>query len=303
MRLLWISAATFVLLTAFILAFPKNQRLLVENSASEKIPEVKTQILPVITEGTSFPLISAQAAVAIDLTTRTTLYDKNSSEKYLPASTTKIITALTAMDFYPQNLVLEIGKVKVEGQKMGLVEGEKIRVIDLLYGLLIYSANDAAEVLAANFPGGRELFITAMNLKAQQYGLVDSYFTNPSGLDGTTQVTTALDLATISEAAMKNPTFAAIVGTKTQTVKSTNGLIAHKLTNINRLVGEVDGVLGVKTGWTEEARENLVTYIERDGKKIMIVVLGSQDRFGETKELINWIFSNYEWKEVPLSTL
>jgi len=301
MRLLWISAATFILLAASILAFPKNQKLLVENSAFEKIPEVKTQTLPVIAEGTSFPLVSAQAAVAVDLTTGTTLYDKNSREKYLPASTTKIITAITALDFYPQDLVIEVGKVKVEGQKMGLVEGEKIRVIDLLYGLLMYSANDAAEVLAANFPGGRDLFIISMNLKAQQYGLVDSYFTNPSGLDGTTQVTTALDLVKISEAAMKNPTFAKIVGTRELTVKSVDGLNAHRLTNINRLVGEVEGVLGVKTGWTEEARENLVTYLERDGKKIMIVVLGSQDRFGETKELIEWMFSSYEWKEVPLS--
>jgi D-alanyl-D-alanine carboxypeptidase len=154
--------------------------------------------------------------------------------------------------------------------------------------------------LAANYPGGRDLFITAMNLKAKQYGLNDSYFTNPSGLDGNTQVTTALDLAKISEEAMKKPIFAQIVGTKALTVKSVEGGFSHKLTNINRLVGEVEGVLGVKTGWTEEARENLVTYLERDGKKIMIVVLGSQDRFGETKELINWIFANYEWKEVPL---
>ena len=301
MRLFWISAATFVLLSVIILAFPRPPRLLVENAASEKIPEVKTQILPVIAEGTSFPLVSAQAAVAVDLVNRATLYEKNSSEKFLPASTTKIITALTAMDFYPQDLVIEVGKLRVEGQKMGLVEGEKIRVLDLLYGLLIYSANDAAEALAANFPGGRDLFITSMNLKAKQHGLNDSYFTNPSGLDGSTQVTTALDLVKISEAAMKNPTFATIVGTRQLTVKSVDGAFSHELTNINRLVGEVDGVLGVKTGWTEEARENLVTYLERDGRKIMIVVLGSQDRFGETKELIEWIFSNYEWKEVPLS--
>jgi D-alanyl-D-alanine carboxypeptidase len=301
MRLLWISAATFVFLSAFILAYPRQKELLIQNVASQKAPEPKTQILPVISEGTPFPLVSAQAAVAIDLVSRATLYEKNSREKFLPASTTKIITALTAMDYYPQDLVLEVGRLNVEGQKMGLIAGEKIRVLDLLYGLLIFSANDAAEVLAANFPGGRDLFITAMNLKAEEYGLKDSFFTNPSGLDGNSQVTTALDLVKISEGAMKNPTFAKIVGTRELTVSSIDGLISHKLANINRLVGEVDGVLGVKTGWTEEARENLVTYLERDGKKIMIVVLGSQDRFGETKELIDWIFANYEWRQVPLS--
>jgi D-alanyl-D-alanine carboxypeptidase len=76
------------------------------------------------------------------------------------------------------------------------------------------------------------------------------------------------------------------------------GKIRHKLVNINELLGEVEGVLGVKTGWTENARENLVTYIERDGHSVMITLLGSQDRFGETKELINWIFENYSWEEV-----
>jgi D-alanyl-D-alanine carboxypeptidase len=301
MRLLWISAATFILLSAFVFVFPKQKNILGENTTSQKVSEVKTQILPVISEGTTFPLVSAQAALAIDLNSRTTLYEKNSKDKFLPASTTKIITALTAMDYYPPDLVLTVGKVKVEGQKMGLVEGEKITVLDLLYGLLIFSANDSAEVLAANFPGGRDLFVVAMNLKAKEYGLGDSYFTNPSGLDGNTQVTTAVDLAKISEAAMGDPTFAKIVGTKGLTVRSVDQAFSHKLTNINRLIGEVEGVLGVKTGWTEEARENLVTYLERDGKKIMIVVLGSQDRFGETKELINWIFANYEWKEVALS--
>jgi len=81
-------------------------------------------------------------------------------------------------------------------------------------------------------------------------------------------------------------------------VRSENGKIVHRLTNINELLGVVEGVLGVKTGWTENARENLVTYIERDNRKIMIALLGSQDRFGETKELIDWIFSNYSWSEV-----
>jgi D-alanyl-D-alanine carboxypeptidase (penicillin-binding protein 5/6) len=301
MRLLWISAATFILLVVNLFGFPKNPPVYVQNSSQDKVLDVKTQVLPVIAPDSTFPLLSAQAVLAMDLETGTMLYEKNSSSPFLPASTTKIVTALTAMDFYPPDLVLEVGKVSVEGQKMRLVEGEKLRVIDLLYGLLIFSANDAAEVLAANFPGGRDFFVTSMNLQAKKYGLNNSYFTNPSGLDGPLQVTTATDLARISEIAMLNPTFAKIVGTKQVTLTSVDGKNSHPLTNINELIGNVDGVLGVKTGWTEEARENLVTYLERDGKKIMIVVLGSQDRFGETKELIDWIFANYEWKEVSFS--
>ena len=190
------------------------------------------------------------------------------------------------------------GYVKVEGQKMGLVSGEEIMFSDLLSGLLIYSANDAAEVLASNYPGGRELFIDLMNKKVKDLGLTNTHFGNPTGLDNGEQYTTTRDLIVVSKYAMKNPVFAELVGTKEKVVKSIDGKYSHKLININKLLGNVDGVTGVKTGWTENARENLVTEVSRDGKKIMIVVLGSSDRFGETTELINWIYGNYTWEEV-----
>ena len=96
----------------------------------------------------------------------------------------------------------------------------------------------------------------------------------------------------------QNPIFAKIVGIKEITVKSVDGKITHKLTNVNKLLGSVEGVLGVKTGWTENARENLVTEVSRNGKRVMIVVLGSSDRFGETTELIDWIYNNYSWENV-----
>lgn len=254
--------------------------------------------LPVLSETVDFPILSAQSALAVDLTSGVILYEKNPDTPYLPASTTKIITALTAMDYYPQDAVLTVDKISVMGQKMGLVTGEQITAASLLDGLLIFSANDAAEVLADNFPGGREEFVAAMNIKARRFNLENSYFTNPTGLDGDSQVATARDLIRIAEIAMKNVKFANIVGTKSKVVSSIDGKIIHKLTNINELIGEVPGVLGVKTGWTQNARENLVTYLERDGKRVMITIMGSQDRFGETKELINWIFENYSWQQV-----
>lgn len=256
--------------------------------------------LPVLSETSSFPVLSAQAALAIDGDSSVTLYEKNPDSRLFPASTTKIVTALVAMDYYQPDTVLTVGKVRVEGQKMGLREGEEITVGNLLYGLLVYSANDAAEILAQNYPGGRDGFIFAMNAKAKELTLTNSLFRNPAGLDGSDQVTTARDLIRVSTVAMKNPYFAEIVGTKEKNVQSVDGKIKHKLTNINELLGVVEGVKGVKTGWTESARENLVTYIERDGHKVMIALLGSQDRFGETKELIDWIFKNYTWKEVKL---
>lgn len=297
MKLLHLSLLSFVFIasTALALSVGSNKYQATSNKKEEKT----FAPLPVISKEASFPIVSAQAALAIDMDSGVSLYEKRADSSYLPASTTKIITALVAMEYYPLNLALKVPAVKVEGQKMGLITGEEISVEDLLYGLLVYSANDAAEVLALNFPGGRDLFITAMNLKAKELALAHSKFSNPVGLDdGDGHITTARDLIRVSEIAMKNPLFAKIVSTREKTVSSLNGRIVHKLKNINELLGSVDGVLGVKTGWTENARENLVTYLERDGHKVMIALLGSQDRFGETRELIDWIFLNYTWQEV-----
>ena len=255
---------------------------------------------PVLAADSSFPIVSAQGALAVDLDSGISLYEKNPDIKLLPASTTKIVTALVVLDSYPLDQVITVGRIKVDGQKMGLFLGEQITVENLLYGLLVFSANDAAEVLASNYPGGYGAFIEAMNIKAKDLSMLNSYFQNPVGLDGSNQVTTAKDLIRVSEVAMKNPEFAKIVGTKMASFTDTTGKIKYNLKNINELLGVVPGVLGVKTGWTENARENLVTYVERDGHKMMIAVLGSQDRFGETRELINWVFESYTWQEVKL---
>jgi serine-type D-Ala-D-Ala carboxypeptidase (penicillin-binding protein 5/6) len=256
--------------------------------------------VPVISKDATFPIFSAQGVLAVDLNSGVTLFEKDADKALLPASTTKIVTALVAMNSFNKDDIIEIGNISVVGQKMGLKKGEKITVSDLLYGLLVYSANDAAEALAQNYPGGRDNFVLAMNDFAKSLHLENTNFTNPSGLDGygNSIVSTARDLIRVSTYAMKNPEFAKIVATKEIIVKSVDGKITHKLTSVNELLGKVAGVMGVKTGWTESARENLVTYMERDNHKVMIAVLGSQDRFGETKELIAWIFTNYSWQEV-----
>jgi D-alanyl-D-alanine carboxypeptidase len=254
---------------------------------------------PVLAAETAFPVISAQGALAVDINSGVPLYEKNADAPLLPASTTKIITALVALDFYKLDQVLTVGSgVNVDGQKMGLYPGEEIKFEDLLYGLLVYSANDAAETLAQDYEGGYKAFIGAMNAKVVELSMTNSHFDNPVGLDTDDQHSTARDLVRASEVAMRNPEFAKIVGTKQITVTDVTGKSIYNLKNINELLGKVPGVLGVKTGWTENARENLVTYIERDGHRVIIAVLGSQDRFGETKELIDWIFSSYQWQEV-----
>lgn len=287
----FIASSALVLGTKGFTFIERNVKVLAES-------EKNFTPIPILTENVGFPIVSAQAALAIDLTSGISLYEKNPDLALLPASTTKIVTALVSLDTYPLDSVLKVGSTRVEGQKMKLYVGEEMRAEDILYGLLVYSANDAAEALAANYPGGRDEFIAAMNTKAQELSMKNSRFINPTGLDGNTA--TARDLLRVSEVAMRDPVFAKIVSTKEITVKDVTGKSVHSLRNINELLGVVPGVLGVKTGWTENARENLVTYLERDGHKIMIVVLGSQDRFGETKELIDWIFGNFKWESVQL---
>lgn len=302
-RFLYLSIVSFILVSTSALSLSKsNPDTVVQNFSLKSFfahgQEGEFPDLPVLSKNSSFPVISSQGALATDLDSGITLYEKNADGELLPASTTKIITALVAMDEYPDEKILEVRNVKIEGQKMGLIEGERISALDLLYGLLVYSANDAAEVFANTFPGGRIKFIEKMNQKAEELHLEKTNFTNPSGLDGNLQYTSARDLMRVSSYAMEVPKFAQIVGTKNITVASVDGKTVHKLTNINKLLGSVEGVSGVKTGWTEIASENLVTLVERKGRKVMIVLLGSQDRFGETKEIIDWIYSNYKWKRI-----
>ena len=294
---------SFVFIATTALSLSKIEKIKPEEKlVSDKIETKNFIPNPILKENTNtFPIVSAQAALAIDLSSMTPLYEKNPDLTLLPASTTKIVTALVAMDYFQDNNILKVDGFKTDGQKVGLVEGEEITAGNLLDALLIFSANDAAETLAQNYPGGVEGFIAAMNEKVKEYNLTNTYFDNPVGFDGNNHYSTARDLIRIAMIAMRNPHFAQRVNQKEKIITSVDGKIIHKIVSTNKLLGTVEGVSGVKTGWTENARENLVTYIERGDKKVMIALLGSQDRFGETKEIINWIFSNYEWKEVKFT--
>ncbi len=272
-----------------------NEKL-VTVEASEQL--LLTRIEPINTRGVSVPILSASSILVFDQTSGTAIYSKNEHARLLPASTTKIMTAYTAIRNYALNDVVTVPSLVVEGQKMKLFRGEKISVESLLYGLLVYSANDAAEVLASHFPGGRAAFIDEMNRNAQSMGLVDTHFLTPTGLDAEGQYSSTFDLTMLAKFALEDPIFARIVATKDIDIHAVDGLGDHKLKNVNVLLGTVPGVLGVKTGWTENARENLVTAIERNGHRVYIVMLGSDDRFGETLSLINWVYDNFEWKTI-----
>lgn len=306
--LIYLSSAFVVI---FFLIFLSNQRQPAKSSVLsyqmdyKKIPlEDKVFVLrPVLKEGIfSFPVLSAQSVIAIDLESNTSLYEKNPDLSLLPASITKLVTALVALESFDINTVLTFNGENIDGQKMGLVKGESLKVIDLINALLVYSANDAAYLLAESYPGGVESFVLAMNQKAQDLGAFNTHFENPTGFDGGSHKTTARDLVAIAKAALENQDILSIVQKKEVDIESVDGKMKHHLVNTNKLLGEVEGVLGLKTGWTENARENLITYYNKNGHRLLIILLGSQDRFGETKELLNWINSSFDWLWVEVKS-
>lgn len=245
--------------------------------------------------------ISAKGVVVLDVDSHVYLYKRNEEMSLSPASTTKLLTALVALDLYKLDDVVTIASISANGQSMGLVSGEKISVENLLYGALIHSGNDAAEALAAHYKDGADAFVVLMNEKAKALHMDQSYFTNPMGFDGPEHKVTPKDLSLLALAAMQNVTIAKMVAIPQITVSDTGHVYFHKLSNVNQLLGKIPGVGGIKTGWTEEAGENLITFVDRNGRKVIMVVLHSKDRFGDTIKLIDWVFENYQWEEVTLS--
>jgi D-alanyl-D-alanine carboxypeptidase len=212
------------------------------------------------------------------------------------ASTTKIMTALVAADYFKSGQVLTVPKeALVGGSSMDLFAGEQMTFRSLLYGMLLNSGNDAAYTLAYNYSGGLNNFIDQMNLKAEQMNLKNTHFQNPAGFDNFDHYTSAADMAQIAKVFTKDALLAKIVATKNTSVVSFDKSKQHLLTNLNKLLGQ-NGVVGIKTGTTDASGENLVTLVERDGHRVLIVLLNSKDRFGETKQIIDWIFSNYSWQ-------
>ena len=214
-----------------------------------------------------------------------------------PASTTKIMTALVAMESLRSNTVVASPKItEAIGKTIKLKSGEQIGFDDMLYALLLESGNDVAFALAENYAGGYTKMVEDMNLKAKKLGMENTIFKNVSGLDQYQHETTAHDMAILASEAIRIPLFAEIVSTKQKEIKTLDGNISHQLKNTNELLEVVEGVKGIKTGLTELAGENLITLVDRNGHQVIIGLFGSQDRFGETKKVIEWIFSSHNWK-------
>ncbi len=255
--------------------------------------ETKINPVPYLKTPFFFPQTSAEGVYIVDLPSFTPILKRNERSEFLPASTTKIITALVAFDVYKPDQIITVKKVVEDGQVMGLVVGEKITVENLLYGTLVQSGNDAAYTLADDF--GYDKFVDLMNKKALTLHMNNSHFKNPAGLDENGQYSTPFDLALAARELLKNPYLSKIVSIKEIIISDADFKYFHTLTNVNKLLGEISGLGGLKTGYTKEAGENLVSFYKKNGHQFIIVILKSLDRFSDTTNVIAWIDSNIDY--------
>lgn len=269
--------------------FAYNRQAFHEPVAPSKLPPLSIPFLPY----PSGPEVTAAGVYIADLPSFTPLYQRNSRERLFPASTTKIITALVVNDIYKPEDILTVKEASVEGQVMGLVPGERITEENLLYGMLVYSANDAAYTFADNV--GYDKFIALMNKKTQELHMNSSHFENPAGLDDPNQYTTPFDLSLAARELLKSSYLAKFVATKEITISDVDYTYFHQLTNVNKLLGEIHGIGGLKTGYTENAGENLVSFYKKNGHEFVMVILKSDDRFADTRAVVQWIDNNVQY--------
>jgi D-alanyl-D-alanine carboxypeptidase (penicillin-binding protein 5/6) len=269
--------------------FANNRALFLQQ---EKAVTLKINPVP-ITRTDAKPETTAGGLYLVDLPSFTPVLATNPHKHLYPASTTKVITALVAYDVFKPDDVITVKRVIEEGQVMGLVKGEHITVENLLYGMLVYSGNDAAYAFADAY--GYDTFIELMNKKAKKMGMKDTHFRNPAGFDDPQQYSTAYDLALASRELLKNKLLKKIVSTKEIIISDEDFKIFHKLTNVNKLLGEIQGIGGLKTGYTEIAGENLISFYKKGTHEFIIVILNSLDRFSDTKNVVKWIDENVSY--------
>ncbi|MBQ4065712.1 MAG: D-alanyl-D-alanine carboxypeptidase [Clostridia bacterium] len=239
---------------------------------------------------------SAASACLMEAESGTVLYEKDADTRRPMASTTKIMTALVAIEENDLTRTVAVPKeaVGVEGSSVYLVANERLTMEQLLYALMLESANDAATAIAVLTAGSVEDFAVLMNRKATELGLADTAFENPHGLDGEGHYTTARDLARLTAYALKNETFRKIVSTYKQTIPLNGDQGTRVLLNHNRLLRSYEGCIGVKTGFTKRSGRCLVTAAEREGVTLVAVTLKAPDDWDDHKRMLDYGFGAVE---------
>ncbi len=246
----------------------------------------------VYAEGVS---VSAESAILIEASSGEIIYEKNAHNRMSMASTTKIMTALVALENGDLSTAVKVNEnaCGVEGSSIYLASGEELTLEELLYALMLESANDAAAAIAYEIAGGIDEFSDMMNCTAARLGLSDTHFTNPHGLDNADHYTTAADLAKLTAYALKNEKFREIVATKKRSIPLGNGEGTRVLVNHNRLLRISDDVIGVKTGFTKHSGRCLVSAAERDGVCVIAVTLNAPSDWNDHLALHDLGFSEF----------
>lgn len=247
--------------------------------------------------------ITASAVYFVEVTAGETLFEKNSNQKLPVASLNKIMTAIIALEHkdWLDEVIISQSASQVEPDKMLLKTSEKLTVEELIYGMFLISANDAAEALAQSSTGSRDQFITMMNIKAKQLGMDNTYFTNPTGLDedpsadsGQVQYSTAYDVALMSRYLIKTfPDILNISSTYHKFIPQTDKHQDYDMYSGVNLLTTYDGVIGLKTGFTPQAGYTLVTVAKRGDKIVLGVLLNSDNRRDEAKKLLDYSFKKF----------
>lgn len=246
--------------------------------------------------------ISAVSAIVIEAETGTVLWEKNADERRAMASTTKIMTALLTIEAgdLDREFTVDPLAILVEGTSMGLREGDRVSRRDLLYGILLPSGNDAANAAAVSVAGSIGKFVEMMNLRALELGFCDTHFATPSGLDAEGHYTTARELAQLTAYAMQDETFREVVSCQSAKVEFGNPPYSRTLYNSNKMLKRYDGAVGVKTGFTDNARRCLVSAAERDGVTLIAVTLNAGDDWNDHAKMLDYGFTQV--RSYPLET-
>ena len=245
--------------------------------------------------------VKAKSSALYNPDTKTFLYENNAGARLSPASTTKIITALIAIEELDPDEIISVPRaaVGVEGSSLYLAEGDELSVRDLIYGVLLQSANDAATALALRISGDIPTFAQLMTQRARDIGAVDTSFQNPHGLDSDEHYTTAHDLSLIAAEALGNDTFRKISSTYKYTFNI--GDKTRVIVNHNKLLRAYDGCIGVKTGYTRKSGRCLVSAAERNGVTLIAVTLNDPDDWNDHSDMLDYGFNELEC--VDLSSL
>jgi len=249
------------------------------------------------------PDVQARTAVVIDGESGRVLFGKRAHARRAPASTTKIMTAILALEATrgDERIVSTVDARVMHGSSvMGLTPGVEVTVSDLLYGLMLPSGNDAALELARLVSGTEDAFVDRMNERVEELRLADTRFENPHGLDERGHYSSAYDLAIIARDAMRNEQFRAIVSTPQYAVSTAP---EWTMGNGNSLLGIYPGADGVKIGWTDMAGWTFVGSVTRDGHRVIAAVLDTPDRDGDVAAMLDWVFATYNWRETSAPSL